>query len=222
MQFLDLEHPNLNLYHNEFLATIICASLTNVATCETDPVRSRKINVTGTIPLIDLLLQSGCFEIFLSTNAFFDRGKAFATIEDVLNPITNYGSFRRQVEIHLGNLDMGCASVLRLTKVMTSEARFLVVWRELASKNQPIPAFTNTMLSLIAIEGIVSSIYNILKARESGTSQVGGLSEVSYSDFAVDYIKNNPASLALLTQPVDPSVPSSKIHYNSLRTVLPS
>lgn len=222
VQFLDLENPDLNVLQNEFSAAIICASVTNIATCESDPVRSRKINVIGTIALIESLLQSGCFVIFLSTNAVFDGGKAFATTEDIPNPRTNYGSFKREVEMHLEKSEFGSAAVLRLTKLMTNEARFLVIWRELASNNQLIPVFTNTMLSPITIEEVVSSIQTILGARKSGTFQLGGLVEESYFDFAVNYFRDSPASLALLTESIDPSVPPNKIHRNSLLTVLPN
>ena len=222
VQFLDLEHPNLNLHQNEFSAAIICASITNIATCESDPVRSCKINVTGTIALIDLLLQSGSFVIFLSTNAVFNGGKAFATIEDTPNPITNYGYFKREVEIYLGESKFESSAVLRLTKLMTNDDKLLVTWRELASNNQPIPAFINTMLSHITVEEVISSIYNILGARESGTFQLGGLVEESYFDFAVNHFRDSPASLALLVESVDPSIPPNTIRHNSLLTVLPN
>ena len=220
--FLDLENPNLSLLQNEFSAAIICASVTNILTCESDPVQSRKINVIGTIALIDSLIQSGCFVIFLSTNAVFDGGKAFATIEDIPNPITNYGYFKREVEIYLEESKFGSGAILRLTKLMTNDARFLVGWRDLASNNQPIPAFINTMLSHITIEEVISSIYNILGARESGTFQLGGLVEESYFDFAVNHFRDSPASLALLVESVDPSVPPNTIRHNSLLTVLPN
>ena len=222
VKFLDLESPNLGLLQNEFSAVIICASVTNIATCEGDPIQSRKINVIGTIALIDSLKQSGCFTIFFSTNAVFDGGKAFATIEDTPNPITNYGYFKREVEIYLGESKFESSAVLRLTKLMTNDDKLLVTWRELASNNQPIPAFTNMMLSPIAIEDVVTSINTILRARESGVFQLGGLVEESYFDFAVNHFRDSPASLALITKSIDPSVPPNTIRHNSLLTVLPN
>ena len=222
VKFLDLENPNLDLLENEFSAAIICASVTDIATCESDPIQSHKINVIGTIALIDLLKQFGCFIIFLSTNAVFDGEKAFATIEDVPNPITNYGYFKREVEIYLEESKFGTSAILRLTKLMTNDVRFLIVWQELASNNQPIPAFINTMLSPIAIEDVVTSINTILGARESGIFQLGGLVEESYFDFAVNYFRDNPTSLALITKSIDPSVPPNTIRHNSLLTVLPN
>lgn len=222
VQFLDLENPDLNLLQTEFSAAIICASITSIATCESDPVRSHKINVFGTIALIDSLMKAGCFVVFLSTNAVFDGHKAFATIEDTPNPITNYGNFKREVEIYLGESKFGSSAVLRLTKLMTNDAKFLVVWQKLASNNQPIPAFINTMLSPIAIEDVVTSINTILEARESGIFQLGGLVEESYFDFAVNHFRDSPASLALITKSIDPSVPPNTIRHNSLLTVLPN
>jgi len=222
VKFLDLENPNLDLLENEFSAAIICASVTDIATCESDPIQSHKINVIGTIALIDLLKQSGCFIIFLSTNAVFDGEKAFATIEDVPNPITNYGYFKRAVEIYLEESKFRTSAILRLTKLMTNDVRFLIVWQELASNNQPIPAFINTMLSPIAIEDVVTSINTILGARESGIFQLGGLVEESYFDFAVNYFRDNPTSLALITESIDPSVPPNTIRHNSLLTILPN
>ena len=206
----------------KFSAAIICASVTNVATCESDPVRSRKINVTGTIALIDSLLQADCFVIFLSTNAIFDGKKAFATIDDAPNPLTNYGLFKLEVETHLKKFKGESAAVLRLTKLLTSEAKFITFWYSLAANSQPISAFTNRMMSPISIDEIFSSICIILKARQSGVFQLGGSEEVSLFDFAKNYFRNDPTCMDLLAEALDPSIPPDKIHYNSLLTVLPT
>jgi dTDP-4-dehydrorhamnose reductase len=222
IRFLDLESPNLDLHAEKFSVAIICAAITSIYKCEENPSESRDINVIGTIALIDSLLQSGTFVVFLSTNAIFDGSKAFYSITDTPNPLNKYGSFKLEVEEHLLKKKYANFAILRLTKLVTNQTKFIVTWNLLLEQNNNILAFSNRMLSPITMEEVESAISSIIRIKQTGVFHLGGQDELSYFDYAKKYFSGQPISLSLIRDCIDPLIPPNKIQHNSLLTLLPT
>ena len=51
---------------------VICAGVTNIAACEREPEKTAQVNVAGITGLIENLVESGSFVIYLSSNLVFD------------------------------------------------------------------------------------------------------------------------------------------------------
>lgn len=221
IRFLDLKSPNLDLQNEQFSVAIICAAITSIYTCEENPSESRDINVIGTIALIDSLLQSGTFVVFLSTNAIFDGSKSFSSVTDTPNPLNKYGSFKLEVEEHLLKKKAAHFAILRLTKLVTNQTKFIVAWNLLLEQGNSILAFSNRMLSPITMEEIESAISSIIKTKQTGVFHLGGQVELSYFDFAKKYFGGQPISLSLIRDCIDPLIPPNQIQHSSLLTLLP-
>jgi dTDP-4-dehydrorhamnose reductase len=222
IRFLDLESPNLDLHAEKFSVAIICAAITSIYKCEENPSESRDINVIGTIALIDSLLQSGTFVVFLSTNAIFDGSKAFYSITDKPNPLNKYGSFKLEVEEHLLKKKNSNFAILRLTKLVTNQTKFMVTWNLLLEQNNNILTFSNRMLSPITMEEVESAISSIIRIKQTGVFHLGGQDELSYFDYAKKYFSDQPISLSLIRDCIDPLIAPNKIQHNSLLTLLPT
>ena len=221
IRFLDLRSPDLHLQKEQFSVAIICAAITSIYKCEENPSESRDINVIGTIALIDSLLQSGTFVVFLSTNAIFDGSKSFFSVTDTPNPLNKYGSFKLEVEEHLLKKKTAQFAILRLTKLVTNQTKFIVTWNLLLEQGNNILAFSNRMLSPITMEEIESAISSIIKTKQTGVFHLGGQDELSYFDFAKKYFGGQPISLSLIRDCMDPLIPPNQIQHNSLLTSLP-
>ena len=221
IRFLDLKSPDLDLQNEQFAVAIICAAITSIYECEENPSESRDINVIGTIALIDSLLQRGTFVIFLSTNAIFDGSKAFFSITDPPNPLNKYGAFKLEVEEHLLKKKSADFAILRLTKLVTSQTNFIVTWNLLLEQRSNILAFSNRMLSPITMEEVESAISSIIMSKQTGVFHLGGQDELSYFDFAKKYFSDQPISLSLIRDCIDPLIPPNQIQHNSLLTLLP-
>jgi dTDP-4-dehydrorhamnose reductase len=120
-----LANPEYNLDFSNYECVIICAAITNIAYCETDPENCERINSINTIKLIERCVDSNCFVIFLSSNAVFDGSKQFYNHTDPPNPNTFYGKSKLLVENYIQSLNTNQACILRLTKVITEYSQFI-------------------------------------------------------------------------------------------------
>jgi dTDP-4-dehydrorhamnose reductase len=102
LAYLDLEKPELKslpLERCRFQAAIIAGAVTRVDECERDPAGSRRVNVTGTLRLIEQLHDHGLLPIFLSSDYVFDGRCAEGYADDApLCPNTEYGRHKAEVE----------------------------------------------------------------------------------------------------------------------------
>src|ERR1700720_973940 len=71
--FLDLSGP-LALWEppKGTVTACVCAAVARLQTCANDPEASARINVIQSLRLIEKLLASGIYVLFLSTNQVFD------------------------------------------------------------------------------------------------------------------------------------------------------
>ena len=210
-----------NLYsfsEEKFDFAIICAGITDINYCEKNPDIAKEINVDSTIRLINHLKKSGTRVLFLSSNAVFDGSLQYVDYLHQTCPTTVYGITKVKVENYLLNR-IGKDSILRLTKVIEPKAGFISKWETLFSNNSAIPIYTNHYLSPIFLIEVLDAVLRILRSDNSGIYQLGGVTEISYLEFAKFHFQNRPSALKLLLPELDTSVNKK---FNSLLTFLPS
>lgn len=217
--FYDLAKPEVNLDFSSYECVIICAAITNIEHCESDPKSCERINSINTIKLIEKCIESNCFVIFLSSNAVFDGSKQFYKHSDPPNPITFYGKSKLLVENYIQSLNANQACILRLTKVITESSQFIQNWINAAEKGEEIKAFSNKFISPINIKDVIDSIMILVERKKSGIFQLGGNEEISFFDYANKIFSSNPK---IMSQIVDTlSIDPANLQYNSLITFLP-
>ena len=217
----DLSEPNFNINFSEYDCVIICAAITNIAQCESEPERCERINSTNTKALIDRCVNSKCFVIFLSSNAVFDGKKAFYKYTDTTNPANKYGEFKLNVERYIEGLPKNSACVLRLTKVITDSTPFIENWKIAAKAGREIAAFNNRLISPIGIDDVVDSIQLLIERRSCGIFQLGGKDEISFFEYAKEVFASEPSTLGKIVATEAPST-EINIAHNSLAIHLPT
>src|SRR4029453_19308765 len=71
--FLDLGDPDFTpLQRANYDVAFVCAAVTSMQACQSDPVRSRRINVDNPLSLMRGLADSGTPLVFLSSSQVFD------------------------------------------------------------------------------------------------------------------------------------------------------
>ena len=219
--YFDLSEPNLNIDFSKYECVIICAAITNIAQCESEPEKCERINSTNTIALIDKCVASKCFVIFLSSNAVFAGKKPFYKHTDTTSPINKYGEFKLTVEKHIQALLPNEACVLRLTKVITDSTPFIQNWKTAAKNGNELKAFSNRLISPIDIEDVVDSIQLLVERKNSGVFQFGSSEEISFFDYAKKIFTSEPSTLSKIVATQAPST-ESNITHNSLAINLPT
>ena len=219
--YFDLSEPNLNIDFSKYECVILCAAITNIAQCESEPEKCERINSINTIALIEKCVASKCFVIFLSSNAVFDGKKPFYKHTDTTSPTTKYGEFKLNVEKYIQDLPQNDACVLRLTKVITDRTPFIQNWKAAAENGNEIKAFSNRLISPIDIEDVVDSIQLLVERKNSGIFQLGSSEEISFYEFAKKIFTSEPNTLSKIVATQAPSI-ESNIAYNSLAMNLPT
>jgi dTDP-4-dehydrorhamnose reductase len=215
---LDLETLESNLPKLNFHTIIFCAGITSQATCNDNPKLTWKINVENTIAAINQLASVESHVVFLSSCSVFDGSESFYKFTDLPNPISNYGKQKVEVEDYLQK-NLARATILRLTKVISEETRFIKSWRESASKGESILAYTNRYLSPIGIIEVCNLVKSIIEKESFGLFQLGGDIEQSYFEYATSYFLEEPSLKDFIVPVEDHDVSGNT--YNSLALNLP-
>jgi dTDP-4-dehydrorhamnose reductase len=217
---LDLESLHFDAFNQKFDVIVFCASITNIAACETDPILCHKINVINTIKIIDALMTDGGFLIYLSSSSVFSGESQFCKPTDLLSPKTNYGKFKAEVEGYLSTRFGDRSCVLRLTKVITENTPFIELWKSQFHAGKKIRAYRNKFISPVKVADVVKNIYSLILAKQTGVFQLGGGTEISYVEYARKFFNNCQAALDLISEE-DDAGSSNGSTYNSLATYLP-
>jgi dTDP-4-dehydrorhamnose reductase len=215
---LDLETLESNLPKLDFHIIVFCAGITSQATCSDNPKLTWKVNVENTIAAINQLAMVESHVIFLSSCSVFDGSESFYKFTDLPNPKSNYGKQKVEVEDYLQK-NFSRATILRLTKVISEETRFIKNWRESVYKGESILAYTNRYLSPVGIDDVCSLVKLIIDEESFGLFQLGGKIEQSYFEFAQSYFLQEPSLRNLIVPVEDHDV--SRSTYNSLTPYLP-
>lgn len=121
--YLDLLSPSivpLKLAESGHREALIFAGVAEVATCEKEKDLTRKINVDGTLNLIEQLFSEGIKPVFFSTPAVFDGVSGLYDEEDFPHPVNEYARQKAEVETHIKKIcNKGGYLIVRLAKTFS-------------------------------------------------------------------------------------------------------
>ena len=187
--FIDLlEMKNFNNFFN-YKSAVICAAITDMATCENDPLYTRTVNVFSTLELIKKLLINKTHIVFLSTNQVFDGKKPKQKPDASRNPINEYGKQKADVEVFLENISSAC--ILRLTKVIHPNLELLNKWKIHLSNSKSISAFMDMTLSPVNIIDVIKKIDLLVSQKQTGIYQLSGENDINYFEYARNFAEEN-------------------------------
>lgn len=162
---------------------VICAAVPLIDACETDPVGTSRINVTGTLALVRRLIERNVFTVFLSTNQVFDGEMPQTPAATPQSPRSEYGRQKTRVEQELSTLGEQVA-VVRFAKILEPAAPLLVRWRDALREGRTIEPFVDMNMAPVPLATAVSTLRLIVDRRAGGIWQVSGDRDVNYAEAA--------------------------------------
>jgi dTDP-4-dehydrorhamnose reductase len=121
---IDLLNPDirpLKLKSKGYNNALICAGITGVNKCEIDSKLSWKINVEGTLKIIEQLCDENIRPIYLSSDYVFDGHTGNYSEDSPVNPINLYGTYKATVEKAIPQICGSNYIILRLSKIFSTD-----------------------------------------------------------------------------------------------------
>lgn len=170
--FLDLEDPDMAKLPKTDIA-IVCAAMTDKKECESKKDVAFRINCTNTLTLCNTLQEQGTHVILLSTDAVF--GNSY------------YGYTKRCLE---KALDLGEATVIRLSKIITKDFSLFEEWYVKFKDNKKVFAYDNLYVAPIYIDYAINGIVKIAESKRKGIYQISARDKVNYYQMALHMAGN--------------------------------
>lgn len=186
-KYFDLADSNSEINFLEFSDVIICAGIAG-KNVEIDLNQSHKVNVQGTIKLIDSAYKAGCSITFISSSSVFSAAQQGASEDNVPEPATIYGKQKKTIEDYLLSLDHHSTSIriIRPTKVLSINHGILQSWR---TKGQ-ISANSAVSIAPISADFLAKFLLSLLQRQEYGIHHISGEELINYEEFAKIYMQS--------------------------------
>jgi dTDP-4-dehydrorhamnose reductase len=213
--FLDLGDPDFTpLQRGTYDVAFVCAAVTSMQVCQSDPARSRRINVDNTLDLMRRLADRGTHLVFLSSSQVFDGETPMPDEAAPTAPKNEYGAQKLAVEEAIERQKLP-AAVLRVTKVLADRpVGVFKGWFEALAKGQPVQAATNMALSPVMVTDVAEAAQRLAAGRHRGIWHLGSSDDIGYFDAArlMAETRHLPLSLVQGEELTDAQVPEIYRH----------
>lgn len=194
--FLDLSNltpMRFEGYDNAFL----CAGVTNLSVCESDPSNTSKVNVDATLSLAAQLHESGCRVIYISSNTVFNGQIHYPDESTPDCSIIEYGRQKAEVERKMLMLGSGMV-VVRISKICSLNLPvFSSIFRNL-SDGTPFEVYHDLLFCPISLNYLCKNLAQIALSDIDGILHLSGLEDISYVDFSHQLAKKMTADQAMI------------------------
>ncbi len=139
---------------------VICAVISDMDLCLTDPVRAHAVNVEKIIQLIEDVRNWNATPVFISTNYVFDGRIGYYTEEHPVSPANAYGRHKAEVEQYLQR-NIPDALIIRPDKNIGDdpcEYHFFSTWYRLLTAGQPIVCIEGQLISPTYVDDTARAI----------------------------------------------------------------
>ena len=180
---------NINDIPKNITRAIIFAGISSHEACRKNFNEAWKINVEGTIKLIEKLNKREIKCLFLSSNAVFSNQTEFTGETDQRSPDSKYGKLKVEAEDLL--LKNPINSVLRITKVLDNESQIIKSWHQSLSKSIQIEVFKDLRVAPIRSTHVVNQINFWIRNNFNGIFHLSSSSDLTYYEFACEFANRN-------------------------------
>ena len=184
--FLDLANMTDFVFQEQVDVVFLCAGLTSFQDCRENPDYAQLVNVDNQVKLAQFFTQRNVHIIFLSSTAVFSGDKPFRKIYEPSCPVTVYGRCKADAEEALIGLG-GCISIVRLTKVLTTDYLLIHQWLDRLKQGMHLTPFYDLSLSPISIQFVVYCLSVIADKQITGMIHLSGAEDVTY-EFIARYL----------------------------------
>ena len=186
--FFDLQNPDFSIFSSNYDFIVFLAGITNIKYCIDHPDLSELINVKNTIEALTFFDKLSPNILFISSADVFDGSEPRESIYSKQSPKNLYGQQKTLVEKFIIK-ELANTSILRLSKVVDQELPLLQQWRDDISEGKCIYPYVNKYLSPTNIEIVLNKINFIRQNNKSKLYHCSGDDDISYFDYAVNYLK---------------------------------
>lgn len=160
-----------------------CAAMTTYKECRENPDMAGRVNAKSPSTIAKHLVESGTRVVLLSTSAVLDCSSPRMTVDRPRQAASIYGRTKAQAE--LAFLALGpMASVLRLTKVLTSEDERFSKWISNLRAGVSFDCPDDFRISPITLQNVLQALIAIADQQEGGIFQVSAASDISHAEAA--------------------------------------
>lgn len=156
----------------------LCAAVTRQPDCRTDPDRAGRVNCDAPLRLAAAVAERGGRTVFLSSAAVFDGTRPARPADDPTCPLNDYGRMKAAAEAGVSATPGGV--VVRLTKVLHPDLSLFSGWIAALRAGRTVEAFTDLMISPIALADVAAGLALIGRSGEDGIFQLSGAADISY------------------------------------------
>jgi dTDP-4-dehydrorhamnose reductase len=168
----------------EIEVTLLCVGATSGQTCAQDREGTWRVNVEAPLRIAEHYAHRGARIIFYSSSQVFDGKQIRPLAEAPLNPVTEYGRQKAEVERRLISRFGRNATVLRLTKVWGERVPLLNSWVKALSAGETIRPFSDMFLAPIPLSTVLAVTSLVAAQSLSGILQLSADKDLSYSQVA--------------------------------------
>jgi dTDP-4-dehydrorhamnose reductase len=145
--------------------------------CETNKEEAYRINVTGTINLLQWAAELKSFFVYISTDFVFSGEKGIYHEEDETGPVNYYGQTKLLAEAEVLNYPFGW-SIVRTVLVYghpkSGRHNILTTVAETLKKGEMLNIFSDQMRTPTYVEDLAAGIASIIEKRAGGVFHLSG------------------------------------------------
>ena len=209
--FFDLQNPVFSDFALKYEYVIFLAGNSNIQDCIDNPVLSEQVNVHNSIAAL-IFFETICSNIlFLSSADVFDGSKPRVRVHAPHRPKNLYGNQKALVEKFILEKSKNI-TILRLSKVVHVNFKLFLEWKDAVSKKEKIYPYSDKYFSPTELTQVINKIDYIKSHNEVKIHHCYGQDDISYYDYAMNYLICDPA---LIVSSKDPSS-LAKNFYSSL------
>lgn len=178
---------------------LIVAAKTGYDACEGDPA-SAKTNIYAPVQLAEAALSAGRRIIFVSTSSVFGGDLPRPSEDANAMPQAAYSKQKAEAEHQLRKLPgwSSYGSIVRLTKVLAPSTSPLPAWRDALTRGESISPFSDMVFAPISLQFAARSLIRIAFLRCCGNFHLSGADDVTYAEFARQYVEAHKLNSALV------------------------
>ncbi|APW41614.1 sugar nucleotide-binding protein [Rhodoferax saidenbachensis] len=217
---LDLGMPINTAILPDAQTVFLCAGINGFSACDADPALAARVNVESTLAVGVHYLRRGAHVVFLSSTAVFG---ARADAPDEVTPVspdTSYGAFKCASEVALhaaARSTPGPCTIVRLTKVLSSQTPLLQKWRSEAT----VDAFTDSMVCPVSLPFVIQGLLQIAQRRAAGCFHLAGAQTLSYAALAQALVQQGQLANAVVRETGQGSRESSGVQAQCVSLTMP-
>jgi len=175
-------------------AVVHAAALTNVDRCESEKELAWKINVEGTINIVESCKKHRAFLVYISTDYVFDGEKGMYKEDDKPAPINYYGLTKLKGEESVENLtDQHCvarSSVIYGSIPATGKVNFALWLLDKLERKEEVKIVTDQWNSPTLNTNLANMILEVLERKLNGIFHLAGATRLNRYEFAKFFAEN--------------------------------